>query len=151
MNFLILIGFFSWSVACEAIIQGQVHVFITNVTTTLANGTISSNTSTNANASSNADSDANIPLQNNLTDLSPFKSRAAAIQNLQSFNGALAGVQAPPILMSTDTTRPFLVQGDTFPDFATAGGRTCEKQYSGCSSVCRRLDRMSKVSILISS
>jgi hypothetical protein len=134
MNFFQLIGLFSWSVACSSIVQGEYHVFIANVTTTPNNVSISTNASTNANVSSSANTNANIPFQN-LTDLNPFKSRAASVQDLQSFNGALAGVQAPPILMSSDKGRPFLVQGDTFPDFATAGGRTCDKQYAGCSSV----------------
>lgn len=148
MYFLQLINLFSWSVACSSIIQGQYHVFITNVTTTPTNSSSSTNASINANVSSSANTEANIPFQN-LTDLNPFKSRAASVQNLQSFNGALAGVQAPPILMSSDKGRPFLVQGDTFPDFATAGGRTCETQYTGCSSVSRAPNHSSFILILI--
>jgi hypothetical protein len=147
MNFLQLIGLFCWSVACSSITQG---VFYANVTTPAnvstsstsasTNTNIPTNTNTNANAdvntnaNANATTNTNIPFQN-LTDFDPFKSRAAAVQNLQSFNGALAGVQAPPILMSTDKSRPFLVQGDTFPDFPSAGGRSCDRQYVGCSEV----------------
>jgi hypothetical protein len=66
------------------------------------------------------------------------KTRAgvATVTNLQSFTGALGGVAAPPITLSTVTGRPFNVQGDTFPDFQTAGARTCDTQYTGCSNVC---------------
>lgn len=129
-----IVGLFAWSVTCSSIIQGQRHVFIANVTSTRFNASTSSNMSINANASSHAAAGGNLSYQN-LTDLDPFKSRAAAVQNLQTFGGALAGIQAPPILMSSDKSRPFLVQGDTFPDFPTAGGRTCDKQYTACSNV----------------
>ncbi|TID15628.1 hypothetical protein E2P81_ATG07786 [Venturia nashicola] len=133
MKLLLCIALFTWSVTCSSVIQGQKHVFSANFTSTPASGSTSSNNSINANVSSNATAHANLPFQN-LTDQDPFKSRAASVQNLQSFGGALAGIQAPPILMSSDKSRPFLVQGDTFSDFSSAGGRTCDKQYSGCSN-----------------
>ncbi|KAE9989420.1 hypothetical protein EG327_002689 [Venturia inaequalis] len=133
MNFFLLINVFTCSVACSSIIQGQRHVFIANFTSTPTNGSTGSNTSINANVSFNAVTGGNTSFQN-LTDQDPFKSRAASVQNLQRFDGALAGIRAPPILMSSDKSRPFLVQGDTFPDFPSAGGRTCDKQYTGCSN-----------------
>ena len=37
-----------------------------------------------------------------------------ATQNLQVFSGALGGVKASAITQSTDPTRPFEVDGDTF-------------------------------------
>jgi hypothetical protein len=66
------------------------------------------------------------------------KNRAgvATVTNLQTFTGALNGVVAPPITMSNVAGRPFNVQGDTFQDFQSAGARTCDKQYTGCSNVC---------------
>ncbi|KAL5380449.1 hypothetical protein DPSP01_007771 [Paraphaeosphaeria sporulosa] len=53
--------------------------------------------------------------------------------NLQTFDSALGGVQASPIEKSGDSKRPFSVDGDTFPDFDTAGQRSCDNQFQGCS------------------
>jgi hypothetical protein len=128
MHFFKLISLFPWSVACSTTIQGEPHVV--NVSTTHANASINGNVSPNANISTTA----NLPTLN-ITDGFDPKSRAATVQNLQTFTGALADIQAPPILMSNVQGRPFMVQGDTFPDFATAGSRTCDDQYSGCSDV----------------
>lgn len=136
MKFLQFISLFSSSVACASIIQGQVHVFIANVTTTPSNASTGTNASINANVSTNTTTNSS---SQNLIDLNPFKSRAASVQNLQFFKSALAGVQAPPIVMSSDKARPFSVEGATFPDFLAAGGRTCDTQYTGCSSVSTRV------------
>jgi hypothetical protein len=66
------------------------------------------------------------------------KNRAgvATVTNLQTFTNALGGIVAPPITLSNVSGRPFSVQGDTFPDFQTAGARTCDRQYTGCANVC---------------
>ncbi|KAJ0386763.1 hypothetical protein COL922a_003694 [Colletotrichum nupharicola] len=56
-----------------------------------------------------------------------------AIQNLQTFTGNLGGVAASAITKSNDPSRPFEVDGDTFPDFATAAGRSCDNQKNKCS------------------
>lgn len=130
MHFFQLISLFSWSVACSSVIQGEYHVFIANVSNTHANVSVNANVSTNANISTAAN-----PLVQNLTDGVTPKSLAATVQNLQTFTGALANVQAPPILMSNVQGRPFMVQSDTFPDFPTAGSRTCDTQYAGCAAV----------------
>ncbi|KAF2794738.1 hypothetical protein K505DRAFT_324555 [Melanomma pulvis-pyrius CBS 109.77] len=53
--------------------------------------------------------------------------------DLQTFNGALGGVAASPITNSGDSKRPFAVDGDTFPDFKSASGRSCDNQKNGCS------------------
>jgi hypothetical protein len=53
--------------------------------------------------------------------------------NLQSFTGALGGLGASAIEKSGDEKRPFSVDGDTFPDFDTAGQRSCDKQFNKCS------------------
>lgn len=60
---------------------------------------------------------------------------ATTVTNLQTFDGALGGVVAPPIVMSTVQGRPFSVDGSTFPDFQTAASRTCDDQFTGCSDV----------------
>ncbi|KAK1483912.1 hypothetical protein CCUS01_15613 [Colletotrichum cuscutae] len=54
-------------------------------------------------------------------------------QNLQTFEGNLGGVQASAITKSNDPSRPFEVDGDTFPDFNTAAGRSCDNQKNKCS------------------
>ncbi|KAK1701391.1 hypothetical protein BDP55DRAFT_19146 [Colletotrichum godetiae] len=54
-------------------------------------------------------------------------------QNLQTFDGNLGGVQASAITKSNDPSRPFEVDGDTFPDFNTAAGRSCDNQKNKCS------------------
>jgi hypothetical protein len=52
--------------------------------------------------------------------------------NLQSFTGDL-GAAALPITFSGDTTRPFLVNGNTFVNFAAAAQRTCDIQFNKCA------------------
>ncbi|OHE96607.1 hypothetical protein CORC01_08064 [Colletotrichum orchidophilum] len=54
-------------------------------------------------------------------------------QNLQTFEGNLGGVQASAITKSNNPSRPFEVDGDTFPDFTTAAGRSCDNQKNKCS------------------
>lgn len=53
--------------------------------------------------------------------------------NLQSFDNALGGIRASPIQNSGDPKRPFSVDGNTFPDFDSAGQRSCDNQFQGCS------------------
>lgn len=71
----------------------------------------------------------------NVTSPAPPLSRAATVANLQTFTGKLGGVEAPAIVMSSVQERPFSVQGDTFPDFQTAGSRSCDRQHTGCTTV----------------
>ncbi|EFQ26756.1 hypothetical protein CGRA01v4_08977 [Colletotrichum graminicola] len=56
-------------------------------------------------------------------------------QNLQPFDGNLGGVKAPAITKSSNSERPFEVDGDTFPDFATAANRACDNQKNKCADV----------------
>lgn len=80
-----------------------------------------------------------------------------AEQNVQPFSGAIGGLQAPPVSLlpflptsallplSTDTAtrpqitnsgdldRPYEVEGDTFPDFASAASRSCDTQKNDCA------------------
>lgn len=37
--------------------------------------------------------------------------------------------------MSGDATRPFEVTGDTFTDFASAAGRSCDNQKNSCAEM----------------
>ena len=37
------------------------------------------------------------------------------------------------ITNSGDSERPFLVSGDTFTDFASAAGRSCDNQKNSCA------------------
>jgi len=55
--------------------------------------------------------------------------------NSQSFNGALGGVAATPVLDSGNAARPFSVRGDTFTDLASALQRSCDQQFNGCANV----------------
>ncbi|KAF2490971.1 hypothetical protein BU16DRAFT_493666, partial [Lophium mytilinum] len=54
------------------------------------------------------------------------------VSNLQTFTGSLGGA-APAISNSGDSKRPFLVDGSTFTDFASAAQRTCDNQANTCS------------------
>ncbi|KAL5604842.1 hypothetical protein BROUX41_001822 [Berkeleyomyces rouxiae] len=56
-------------------------------------------------------------------------------ENLQTFTGALGGAEADPITKSSDSSRPYEVNGDTFPDFATAAGRSCDNQKNKCATI----------------
>ncbi|KAH4927991.1 hypothetical protein HBI56_119920 [Parastagonospora nodorum] len=57
------------------------------------------------------------------------------LNDLQIFTSALGGVRASPITNSGDTERPFRVDGDTFNDFQSAAGRSCDNQFQGCQAV----------------
>ncbi|KAF2085914.1 hypothetical protein K490DRAFT_58248 [Saccharata proteae CBS 121410] len=50
---------------------------------------------------------------------------------LQCFTGTLGGA-APAITASGDGERVYEVEGDTFPDFASAAQRTCDDQFNTC-------------------
>lgn len=54
------------------------------------------------------------------------------LSNLQMFTPALGGIKAAPITVSSDSQRPYQVMNDTFPDFATAAGRSCDVQHNSC-------------------
>ncbi|KAL5120532.1 hypothetical protein ACEQ8H_001550 [Pleosporales sp. CAS-2024a] len=57
------------------------------------------------------------------------------LSDLQTFSSALGGAKAPPITDSGDPQRPFLVGGDTFTDFASAGERSCDIQFQACQAI----------------
>lgn len=54
------------------------------------------------------------------------------LSDLQTFEGALGGARASPIISSGDPERPFMVEGDTFDRFESAGERSCDRQFQGC-------------------
>lgn len=72
-------------------------------------------------------------LQNLTSTLPVLIPRQAA--NLQVFTSALGGATAPAITNSGDPDRPFAVDGDTFPDFATASNRACDNQKNACAKI----------------
>ncbi|KAH8816659.1 hypothetical protein F5884DRAFT_229606 [Xylogone sp. PMI_703] len=64
-----------------------------------------------------------------------FRRDGVSGANLQTFTGALGGAVAPPITESSDSSRPFEVDGDTFPDFSTAAQRSCNNQHNSCAKI----------------
>ncbi|PVH84647.1 hypothetical protein DL98DRAFT_512071 [Cadophora sp. DSE1049] len=56
-------------------------------------------------------------------------------QNLQTFKGALGGVEAEPITSTSDSKRPFAVGEDTFTTYEDAAVRTCNNQKNACAKV----------------
>ncbi|WYZ39130.1 hypothetical protein EsH8_III_001044 [Colletotrichum jinshuiense] len=69
-----------------------------------------------------------------------------ASANLQTFGGNLGGVAAPAITKSNNPDRPFEVEGDTFPDFATAANRACDTQKNKCSQAANNGQQTLEVS-----
>ncbi|CCF47618.1 hypothetical protein CH063_04217, partial [Colletotrichum higginsianum] len=67
-------------------------------------------------------------------------------QNLQTFDGDLGGVKASAITKSNNPERPFEVDGDTFPDFATAANRSCDNQKNKCSQAANNGEKKFEVS-----
>ncbi|KAK3330959.1 hypothetical protein B0H66DRAFT_82990 [Apodospora peruviana] len=76
----------------------------------------------------------------------PRQAAAAPKTNLQVFSGALGGVAASAITDSGDPQRPFGVDGDTFPDFATAAIRACDNQKNSCAKQANSQQGTFKVS-----
>jgi len=58
-----------------------------------------------------------------------------AEQNLQTFKGALGGVEAEAITSNSDPKRPFAVGSDTFTTYKDAAVRTCNNQKNACAKV----------------
>ncbi|ROW10469.1 hypothetical protein VMCG_01635 [Cytospora schulzeri] len=54
---------------------------------------------------------------------------------MQTFSGALGGIRADAITATDDTDRPYAVGGDTFTDFASAAGRSCDNQMNSCAEM----------------
>ncbi|KDN72409.1 hypothetical protein CSUB01_00092 [Colletotrichum sublineola] len=67
-------------------------------------------------------------------------------QNLQAFDGNLGGVKASAITKSSNPERPFEVDGDTFPDFATAANRACDNQKNKCADAANNGSKKFSVS-----
>src|SRR5690242_13916660 len=58
--------------------------------------------------------------------------------DLQTFSSALGGVSASSIMNSGIPDRPFQVEGNNFPDFATAAQRSCDEQFQGCQELANK-------------
>ena len=57
------------------------------------------------------------------------------MKDLQTFDQALGGVKASSIMNSGIPDRPFAVDGNNFPDFASAAQRSCDEQFQGCQQM----------------
>ncbi|KAK4200326.1 hypothetical protein QBC40DRAFT_72570 [Triangularia verruculosa] len=82
----------------------------------------------------------NVEQLQNLTSTLPVLIPRQA-SNLQVFTSALGGAAAPAITNSGDPDRPFAVDGDTFPDFETAGNRACDNQKNACAKIANEGDQ----------
>jgi hypothetical protein len=63
----------------------------------------------------------------------PRAPAAAQGGNLQTFTGALGGVQPAPVTNSGDAKRPFAVDGTTDVNLGAALQRSCAVQHNGCA------------------
>ncbi|KFY23272.1 hypothetical protein V493_05959 [Pseudogymnoascus sp. VKM F-4281 (FW-2241)] len=61
--------------------------------------------------------------------------------NLQTFTEALGGAAAEPITNTGDPDRPFQVGDDTFNDFKSAAGRSCDNQKNACAKIANDDDK----------
>lgn len=66
-----------------------------------------------------------------LTNARAIDARAAG--NLQTFTGAVAGIQATPVTNTGDAKRPFAVKGDSFVNLSGALQRSCDQQFNACA------------------
>ncbi|KAF2276795.1 uncharacterized protein EI97DRAFT_442164 [Westerdykella ornata] len=66
--------------------------------------------------------------------------------NLQTFSGALGGIEATPIVDSGNPNRPFQVKGDTFVNLAAALQRSCDQQFNACANAANGGDQSLSVS-----
>ncbi|KAI0537555.1 hypothetical protein GGR58DRAFT_345590 [Xylaria digitata] len=56
------------------------------------------------------------------------------LTNLNTFTGDL-GAEPVPITLSSDPDHPYLINGDTAPDFNTAVDKTCDFQKNDCAEL----------------
>ncbi|KAH7395933.1 hypothetical protein BKA64DRAFT_72856 [Cadophora sp. MPI-SDFR-AT-0126] len=68
-------------------------------------------------------------------DFPGFLRAPRAEKNLQTFKGALGGVEAEPITSTSDPKRPFAVGSNTFTSYEDAAVRTCNNQKNACADV----------------
>ncbi|CAO2655978.1 Nn.00g047810.m01.CDS01 [Neocucurbitaria sp. VM-36] len=54
--------------------------------------------------------------------------------NAQTFNGALGGIEATPIVDSGNADRPFQVKDATFVNLGAALQRSCDQQFNACAN-----------------
>ncbi|CBX98870.1 hypothetical protein IAQ61_007517 [Plenodomus lingam] len=77
--------------------------------------------------------------------LSPA-TRRQADDNLQSFTGALGGIEATPVTDSGNAARPFQVKGDAFVNIGAALARSCDQQFNACANAANGGDATLSVS-----
>ncbi|KAE8353580.1 hypothetical protein BDV28DRAFT_104806 [Aspergillus coremiiformis] len=58
----------------------------------------------------------------------------ASLDKRQTFSGTLGGA-APLVTHTGDSQRPYGVNGDTFPDYESAAGRSCNNQFDSCQKI----------------
>lgn len=73
----------------------------------------------------------------------PIKARQ---NNLQTFTGALGGIEATPIEDSGIANRPFQVKEDTFVNIGAALQRSCDQQFNACANAANGGDETLSVS-----
>lgn len=66
--------------------------------------------------------------------------------NLQTFTGALGGIEATPVEDSGNPDRPFQVKGDTFVNIGAALQRSCDQQFNACANAANGGDETLSVS-----
>ncbi|KFY19737.1 hypothetical protein V491_04254 [Pseudogymnoascus sp. VKM F-3775] len=64
-----------------------------------------------------------------------------------TFTEALGGAAAEPITNTGDPDRPFQVGDDTFNDFESASGRTCDNQKNACAKIANDGDQSSGLKV----
>ncbi|KAF2127090.1 hypothetical protein P153DRAFT_358730 [Dothidotthia symphoricarpi CBS 119687] len=69
--------------------------------------------------------------------------------DLQSYTSSLANIPAPSITNSGIPTRPFAVEGNTFPDFSSAADRSCDVQFDGCQGVANSGNKTEKGGVTV--
>lgn len=67
-----------------------------------------------------------------LASAKPLHKRQA---NIQTFDGALGGVAATPVVDSGNADRPFQVKDATFVNIGAALQRSCDQQFNGCANI----------------
>ncbi|KAK0101328.1 hypothetical protein ONS95_006504 [Cadophora gregata] len=80
-------------------------------------------------------------------DFPGFLRAPRAEQNLQTFKGALGGVEAEAITNTSDPKRPFAVGGDTFTTYEDAAVRTCNNQKNACAKVANGKDNPDNIAV----
>jgi len=76
------------------------------------------------------------PFSNSTSNATPASSAgsAAATGSVSTSSAAIGGIEAPKIINSGDSTRPFSVNGNTFVNKSAAVQRSCDVQFNACAN-----------------